>query len=172
MQLTTDLLAYAQLERERRSEGPVPLDDVLDTCRLLLASEIEATTARVESGPLPIVNGSRPELIQLLQNLVGNAIKYRAPGRDPLVSVTFVAYGTNGWHITVTDNGIGIELENQEQVFKIFQRLHLHQDIPGSGIGLAVCRKIAEHHGGRMWVESVVGTGSTFHVTLHETEPS
>lgn len=172
VRLTTDLLAYAQLERERRSEGPVPLDELLNTCRVLLTSEIEATNARVESGPLPTVNGSRPELIQLLQNLIGNAIKYRAADRDPLVSVTCEAHGTSGWHLTVTDNGIGIELDNQEQVFKIFQRLHLHEDIPGSGIGLAVCRKIAEHHGGRIWVESVVGTGSIFHVTLHETEQS
>lgn len=168
--LTVDLLAYARLERERRSEDPVHLEEVLATCRLLLTSEIEATNARIESGPLPIIIGSAPEVSQLLQNLIGNAIKYRAAGRDPVVKICCVRKGRDAWHLTVTDNGIGIEPQYKDQVFQIFKRLHTHEAIQGSGIGLAVCRKIVERHGGRIWVESVPGMGSTFHFTLHDSK--
>ncbi|MBV8062294.1 MAG: ATPase, partial [Nevskia sp.] len=102
---------------------------------------------------------------QLLQNLIGNALKFQAPGKVPMIHVGAVRDGER-WRLSVRDNGIGIEPRYLERVFQMFQRLHTADKYEGTGIGLAICRKIVERHGGRLWVESVPGQGSTFFFTL------
>jgi light-regulated signal transduction histidine kinase (bacteriophytochrome) len=122
---------------------------------------------RLDQG-LPVIVGDRSELTRLFQNLVGNAIKYCAPERPPKVWIT-CADGGDEWIFAIKDNGIGIAPDDLQRVFGIFQRLVSREQYEGTGIGLAVCRKIAEHHGGRIWVESVPDQGSTFLVALPKT---
>ena len=117
------------------------------------------------SSPLPAVLGDGDELVRLFQNLIANAVKYRAEARSPMVTVTATRCGPF-WDLAVADNGIGIDSQYFDRVFLIFQRLHKRGDYEGTGIGLAICKKIAEHHGGRIWLESTPGEGSAFHVTL------
>jgi light-regulated signal transduction histidine kinase (bacteriophytochrome) len=105
--------------------------------------------------------------MRLLQNLIGNSLKYRDPERSPEISVS-AARGEAGWIISVSDNGIGIDPQYFDRIFLVFQRLHTRDKYPGTGIGLAICKKIVERHGGRLWVESQPGKGSVFHVLLPE----
>src|SRR6185503_2683900 len=112
--------------------------------------------------------GDATQLIQLFQNLLANALKYCGPEPPRIqVSATKENEGSGeSWHFAVRDQGIGIEAKHFERIFVIFQRLHSREDYPGTGIGLAVCKKIVERHGGRIWVESKAGAGTTFHFTL------
>jgi light-regulated signal transduction histidine kinase (bacteriophytochrome) len=110
---------------------------------------------------MPMVRGYQDELARLFQNLIGNAIKYRHPGRSPVILVTCQG-NADGWRFSVADNGIGIDGEYFQRIFQIFQRLHTQEQYEGTGIGLAVCKKIAEHHGGHIWVQSTFGEGTTF----------
>jgi light-regulated signal transduction histidine kinase (bacteriophytochrome) len=116
---------------------------------------------------LPIVTGDETLLMQLLQNLIANAIKFRRE-EPPRVHISAVQE-ENEWNFSVRDNGIGMETEYFERIFTIFQRLHSRSEYPGTGIGLAVCKKIVEHHRGRIWVESTLGVGTTFHFTIPHT---
>ena len=121
---------------------------------------------KVESGRLPVVMGDSSQLLQLFQNLLSNAIKFRS---DKLPAVHISAKVEGPWWIfTVRDNGIGFDMKHADRIFVIFQRLHTKEEYPGSGIGLAICKKIVERHGGRIWVESLEGTGTSFHFTLPE----
>jgi len=161
---TLDLLTYAKLEGPASAPAPVNLEQTLLESLALLESEFEDTGAKIAAGPLPMVQGHASQLLQLFHNLLGNAIKFRS---ERPVEIRIAAVPVeHGWEITVADNGIGIEPEFREKVFEMFQRLHTHSVIPGSGIGLAMCRKIVQHHRGRIWVESTYGEGSTFHFTL------
>jgi light-regulated signal transduction histidine kinase (bacteriophytochrome) len=112
-----------------------------------------------------MVLGDLHQVSRLFQNLIGNAVKYRAEGRPPVVRVSAVS-GGDGWTVAVADNGIGVAPEHFERIFGIFQRLHARDQYDGTGIGLAVARKIVERHRGRIWVESEVGRGTTFRFTL------
>ena len=114
---------------------------------------------------LPTVLGDQTQLIQLLQNLIGNAIKFRRPTASPLVHVSAKREGVE-WVFSVSDNGIGIEPQYYEGIFLIFQRLHTREKYPGTGIGLALCKQIVERHHGRIWVESVPGEGTAFFFTI------
>ncbi len=113
---------------------------------------------------MPAVMGDQTQLTQLLQNLLGNAVKFCGEEKTPWVRVT-AASEADGWRFAVQDNGIGVAKEHFDWIFQMFQRLH-GGEYPGTGIGLAICKKIVERHGGRIWLESVVGEGTTFYFTL------
>ncbi len=165
-EMIDNLLAYSRLETRGRPFAPVPMEEVFDRAVSNLQEAIRTAGAQVSRGPLPTIVGDATQLVQLLQNLIANAIKFRGP-QPPKVEVTAEAAGSD-WRFTVKDNGIGIAEENRERIFVIFQRLHSREEYPGSGIGLSTCKKVVERHGGRIWVESdgVPGAGTRFLFTL------
>ena len=163
-ELIEGLLAYSRVSRLGTEAEPVSLESALDAAVEQLASAIEETGAVVEHEELPMVCGNRGQIVHLLQNLIGNALKYRAT-RAPLVHISTLRK-ENMWAIGVRDNGIGIEPQYFDRVFSIFQRLHTRDEYPGTGIGLAICKRIVEQAGGTMWIESRLGLGSTFFFTL------
>lgn len=161
--LIEDLLEYSRAARAHRLLEPVEIESVIFHARSNLEASIREQEATIEVGSMPTVVGDETQLTQLFQNLLGNAIKFRRD-RSPLVRVT--ALPEDGfWRFAVTDNGIGIKEEHFDRLFQMFHRLH-GSEYPGNGIGLAVCKKIVERHGGRIWLESTVGQGATFHFTL------
>lgn len=162
--LINDLLTYSRVGTKARPFAPVALRTVVDTALGHLRVAIEESGARIEVGTLPQVNGDATQLVQLMQNLIGNAIKFRGD-EAPRVGIDACAEG-DAWHVTVRDNGIGIEAAYFERIFVLFQRLHGRGAYPGTGIGLALCKRIVERHGGRIWPESAPGQGSAFHFTL------
>ncbi|MFD1625814.1 PAS domain-containing sensor histidine kinase [Azospirillum griseum] len=168
--LIVDLLEYSRVGRKAAPFRPVPLAEVVDLALLNLEVAIADAGARVMvANDLPTVSGDDNELMRLFQNLIGNAVKYRAPDRPPVVRVTAAAV-SGGWRIDIRDNGIGIPAEDRDRVFGIFQRLHRRDEYEGTGVGLAVCKKIVEHHGGHIGVadtpnDDLVG-GSLFTLTL------
>jgi light-regulated signal transduction histidine kinase (bacteriophytochrome) len=131
---------------------------------------IRDSDAQVSHQALPQVLGDGSQLVRVLQNLIGNALKFRGE-EAPRVHVE-AAEADGMWEFSVRDNGIGIASQNQERIFMMFQRLHNNQEYPGTGIGLAVCKRIVERHGGRIWVESEPGEGSTFRFTLPAVTPT
>ena len=169
-QLINDLLAFSRVGRMGDTPQPVDLDE---TARLALAN-LDATVvesrARVTIGPLPTVSGESSLLTALFQNLIANALKFHGDA-PPEVRIGAEREGEE-WLFTCTDNGIGIDPEYAERVFVIFQRLHGKDEYAGTGIGLAMCRKIVEHHGGRIWLDPDAGSGTTFRFTLPALEES
>ncbi|MBZ9750107.1 PAS domain S-box protein [Deinococcus sp. HMF7604] len=164
-QLIQDLLTFARVTADRQPPQRVQPADLLRQVRADLQSQIEQAGATVSAGPLPPVLASPTQLRQLLQNLIGNALKFRAPGRAPQVQVS--AQREGDWvRLSVQDNGIGIDPAYHERIFTVFQRLHGREQYLGNGIGLSVARRIVEGHGGQMGVDSVPGQGSTFWFTL------
>ena len=159
------LISYSQVDKEALNLTESPARAVADDAMEHLLPEITVMRAQMSIGALPTVVGDRARLTQLFQNLIANALKFSAADRAPLVSITAVEDG-EWWRFSVTDNGIGISAAGQEKIFHMFQRLHAADRYPGSGIGLATCKKIVEQHGGRIWVESEAGVGSTFCFTL------
>lgn len=164
-QLITDLLELSRVGTRGRALQPTPCEPVL--CRVLehLQVAIAQSNAIITHDPLPIVMGDETQLIQLFQNLISNAIKFRRE-QPPQVHICAVQQN-NEWVFSVRDNGIGIEAEYFDRIFLIFQRLHGRSEYPGTGIGLAVCKKIVERHGGRIWVESVPDEGTAFYFSLN-----
>jgi light-regulated signal transduction histidine kinase (bacteriophytochrome) len=144
---------------------PTKLDEVLREVTTNLEKVLEKNDAKVTWDPLPTVRANFQFMVQVFQNLIGNAIKYRKKDESPNIHIT-CQQRDGEWVIAVCDNGIGIEKQYQERVFGIYQRLHTNKEIPGTGIGLAICRKIIERHGGRIWLESTPGKGSNFFLTL------
>jgi signal transduction histidine kinase len=169
--LIDDLLAFSRIGTEDQPAAAVDAESCLHAVKKTMAAAITASHAAITHDPLPIVAANETEVIQLFQNLLGNAIKFRGEAA-PAVHVSVQRQGGN-WLFGVRDNGIGISAEYCEQIFVIFQRLHSRNKYPGTGIGLAICKKIVERYGGKIWVESVPGFGSTFHFTLpHHAETS
>ena len=162
--LIEDLLSYARLESQDRHFVPVDCAAVFDDAVQLLEAEIRDTRAEVTSSPLPTIIGDQGLLVQLFQNLIGNGIKYHG-ARPPRVHVS-AQRKNRAWLFSVSDNGIGIEPEQHQRIFEIFRRLHTQSEYPGTGIGLAVCRRVVERHGGTLWVESEPRKGSTFLFTI------
>jgi PAS domain S-box-containing protein len=163
--LINDLLAYSRVGTRGGEFAPTDLAQVLGRVLESLRPAIAEQGARITHEALPVVAADAGQMGQLLQNLVGNAIKFRRPEAAPQVHV-FARRGEGEWVLGVRDNGIGLEAEFAERIFVIFQRLHSRAEYPGTGIGLAICKKIVERHGGRIWVESTPGEGSTFFFTL------
>ena len=163
-QLIQGLLRYAQAGEDVLTKGPVSVDAILDGALSNLKVLVEESSAEFTREPMPVVFGDPVQLLQLFQNLLGNAMKYATADVPPRIDLT--ARKEDGeYRFALTDNGLGIDTKNFERIFAPLKRLH-GQEIPGTGIGLAVCKKIVERHGGRIWVTSVLGKGSTFHFTL------
>ncbi|MBA3847063.1 MAG: histidine kinase, partial [Planctomycetes bacterium] len=162
--LIRDLLAFARVG-ESGPFADVDLGAVVAQAVENLGAAIAQAQATVTVDRLPTVWGGEMILVLLFQNLIGNAIKFRAPDRPPTVQVS-AARRDGGWTIAVRDNGIGIPTGQQQRIFEVFQRLHSQAEYAGTGIGLAICRKIAEQHRGGILVESVEGAGSTFSVVI------
>ncbi|MGA2091454.1 MAG: ATP-binding protein [Endomicrobiales bacterium] len=163
--LINDLLAFSRVGQRNTTRDCIDCNRVFEHSITNLMSIIEETHACVTSDPLPAVNANETMLVQLFQNLIGNAIKFHKNDEVPQVHVS--ATRTNDeWMFSVRDNGIGIDSKYYERIFTIFQRLHTRQAYPGTGIGLAICKKIVEMYNGRIWIESQPGNGSTFYFTL------
>lgn len=168
-----DLLAYSRLQSQTAPFEPVDLDEVMTAVRNNLARTIAELEAEVGAeARLPTVIADRPQMIQLFQNLVSNALRYQplVPGHVPRVVVTPRRQGA-GWAVAVRDNGIGIEDRYFDRIFTLFQRLHSQRDYPGTGVGLAICKRVTERHGGTITVESEPGRGSVFTVWLPDSPP-
>mgnify|MGYP003444622861 FL=1 len=163
--LIDDLLEYSRVGRRQKPFQVIDCNQVVEQAIANLQAVIRDTQAVVTYSELPEVTGDISQLVQLFQNLVGNAIKYRHEA-PPVVRVSACKHD-NKWLFSVSDNGIGIAGQHQERIFQIFQRLHTQREYSGTGIGLAICQKIVERHGGSIWVESEPGQGSTFHFTIN-----
>jgi signal transduction histidine kinase len=162
--LINDLLAYSRIGTKGKPLEPTDAHAVLGEVISNLKMYIDEAKAIITNDELPEVRADDSQLVQLFQNLISNAIKFKGEA-VPRVHVSARDEGQE-WLFSVRDNGIGIEQEYADKVFVIFQRLHTKEEYPGSGIGLAICKKIVERHGGRIWFESVVGKGTTFYFTL------
>ncbi len=164
--LIHDLLAFSRVSTQGKSFEPTDLNVVLTKALENLAVTLREASPKVTSGLLPTVRVDPTQIAQLFQNLIGNAIKFR--NNRPLEIDISARRETAQWVLSVRDNGIGIEPQYFERIFQIFQRLHTRLAYPGTGIGLAVCKRIVERHGGKIWVESQPGAGSTFHFTISD----
>jgi signal transduction histidine kinase len=162
--LINDLLAFSRVGRITEGAVEVPLGDVVADALRNLAASVEETGATVEASDLPVVRGERRLLVQLVQNLVGNALKFHGE-RPPRVRIT-ARRVEDDWEVAISDEGIGIDPHFAERIFVIFQRLHPKAEYEGTGIGLALCKKIVEHHGGAIWLDTTVERGTTFRFTL------
>ena len=162
--LIENLLNYARVGTEKEQRVCLSLDQDVETAIGQLAAALEEAHVAVTHDPLPAVIGAHSQLVRLFQNLISNAIKYRSPDRKPAAHISARPQGKY-WIISVQDNGIGFAQQYADSLFTPFKRLH-GREYSGSGVGLAICRRIVENHGGRIWAESSVGEGSTFHFTV------
>ena len=163
--LIDSLLTYSRVVNvEAMPFAPVQLDAALHWATMNLQTVIEETQASVTHDQLPTVTADHVQLVQLFQNLIGNAIKYRKPDEPPQIHVSAEERGQD-CIVSVRDNGIGINPGHRDRIFGVFKRLH-GAEIPGTGIGLAICKRIVEKHGGQIWVKSEPGQGATFCFTI------
>ena len=167
--LIQDLLMFSRLSTQPRQNEPVDANALYQYALANLSMLIEESGSIVSTDALPMVSGDTGQLRQLFQNIIGNAVKYREPTRTNQVHVSAQRVNDR-WQFCIKDNGIGIQSEYFERVFVIFKRLHVTSQYPGTGIGLALCQRIVETHGGELWVESEYGKGSCFYFTLAAVE--
>lgn len=174
--LIEDLLSYARLDKSGKEAEPLALEDILAHAIEHLSASIQETKAEVTVAIdyAPLVMGDSVRLTRLFQNLIANAIKFNHPGDIPRVRVTFKdgdqADAPGKWIVSIKDQGIGIQPDHHDMLFNLFQRLNTRDEFEGSGIGLAVSKKIAEQHNGHIWFESEFGKGSTFYVALNKAD--
>ena len=169
--LVGGILEHSKAARGRLEQVPVELGVVVDETLRSLTASIEAAGASIEvARPLPLVAADRAQLGHVVLNLVGNSLKFRRPDRAPSISIS-AARDEGGWRLSVADDGIGIDPAHRDRVFGMFQRLHPRDAYPGTGVGLAVCERIVQRHGGRIWADQAPGGGSVFHVFLPDPEP-
>jgi PAS domain S-box-containing protein len=173
--LINDLLAFSRVTTKARPFTPVDLAEVAREVVLDLEARIDQAKGRVEIGPLPVIHAEGLQMRQLLQNLIGNALKFRKPEEPPVVKVAAQKMsdetGREVCELTVSDNGIGFDEKYLDRIFNVFQRLHTRNEYEGNGMGLAIVKKIALYHGGDITANSKPGTGATFRVTLPATHP-
>src|SRR5581483_3031413 len=163
--LITGLLEYSRISRADRPLEPVDFNTVLNEVMNYLGTSITESKANIVSDKLPVLNSNHLQMVQLFQNLIGNAIKFSGQ-QEPKIKISYTV--NNGtYQFAVKDNGIGMDPKYNERIFEIFQRLHPLGEFSGMGIGLAICKKIVERSGGKIWVDSVPGKGSTFYFTLN-----
>jgi len=161
--LINDLLAYSRINSRAKPFQPVNFETAFQMAVNNLEVAVQESSARITRGPLPVIMADEGQIVQVFQNLLSNAVKFHGD-QPPRIHVSAVQTGTE-WTFSVADNGIGIEPQYFERIFQIFQRLH-GQEFPGTGAGLSIVKRILERHGGRIWVESQPGKGSTFYFTL------
>jgi light-regulated signal transduction histidine kinase (bacteriophytochrome) len=163
--LIAGLLEYSRVGRQDDPPAPVDTGVALDQALTNLRSALEESKAVVTHDPMPLVIGNGPQITRVFQNLLGNGLKFRRPGEPPRIHVGARVQEDEAL-FSVRDNGIGIDPQYSDRVFVIFQRLHTRAEYPGTGIGLSVCKKVIERHGGRIWFDSQPGEGTTFSFTL------
>jgi PAS domain S-box-containing protein len=163
-QMIADLLAYSRVGAKDAKAERVALREPLDRALEMLRAAIDQSAAAIRVGDLPAVRADAGQWTQVFQNLIGNAIKFRS--ERPLEIHVGAKRDGNLWLVWVKDNGIGMSPEYRERIFEVFQRLHTQKQYPGTGIGLAICKKVVERHGGRVWVESEPGQGAAFYFTI------
>ncbi len=163
--LVRDLLTYARATTEQERPSSVRLDEDIESALTLLGQAIQESGGTVTHDPLPTVQVDRGQMVRLFQNLVANALKYHRPGVPPKVHIASELLGTE-WLISIHDEGIGFEPRYAAEIFAPFKRLHTADEYPGSGVGLAICKRIVQAHGGRIWAESQPEGGTTFFFTL------
>jgi PAS domain S-box-containing protein len=164
--LINDLLSYSRISTHAKAFAPTDCEVVLHEAMANLSVAIEESHAQVTQDAMPTVNADATQLTQLFQNLIGNALKFRRECPSKIHVGAKLKKGE--WQFSVTDNGIGMEPQYFERVFLVFQRLHTRKEYQGTGIGLAICKKVVERHGGRIWAESQPGEGATFCFTIPE----
>jgi PAS domain S-box-containing protein len=169
--LIDSMLVYSRIGRTESVRTEVDARKLVEQVVASLGAAIEATGARVDVGALPPVIASPDQLGQVFQNLLANALKFAAPDRPPELAVS-AEREEGAWRFTVADNGIGVEPRHADRIFQMFQRLHTRDEYEGTGIGLALCVRVAERHGGRVWVDSEPGVGSRFHFTIADPQES
>jgi len=162
--LINDLLAYSRVGTRGKEFEMTNCDAILENTLVNLQKAVEESGTKVTHDPLPTVMADDVQFIQLFQNLIGNAIKFH--GKDLSLIHISAERNDSKWLFSVRDNGIGIDQDYADRIFVIFQRLHGRGEYPGTGIGLAICKKIVERHDGHIWVESEPGVGSTFYFTI------
>jgi PAS domain S-box-containing protein len=163
--LIQDLLEYARAATEEERPASVSLDEDLEAALTHLTQAVEESSATITHDPMPIIEVDRGQMVRLFQNLIGNALKYRKPHEAPKIHVS-AEQTHRDWLITIQDNGIGFDPQYASNIFAPFKRLHQAGEYPGTGVGLAICRRIVESHGGRIWAESKAGEGAAFRFTL------
>jgi light-regulated signal transduction histidine kinase (bacteriophytochrome) len=162
--LIDDLLAYSRVDTGGKAFRSVDMNALIARTILLLKVPIEERKATISVDPLPTIEADESQIVQVIQNLVANAIKFH--GHAPPEVHISASVGTGEWIFAVKDNGIGLDTIYSEKIFQMFQRLHDRGEYPGTGVGLAIAKKIIERHGGRIWVESEEGKGSAFFFTI------
>jgi PAS domain S-box-containing protein len=166
--LLNDILDYSRVGTRGKPFKVIYCEDVFDQAMANMKLAIEDSGAVVNHDTLPIIMADEGQLVQLFQNLIGNAVKFRNQ-EPPRINVS-AEKRQNEWVFSVRDNGIGIDPQSAQSIFEIFRRLHTREEYPGTGMGLAICKKIVERHGGQIWVQSQPGEGSTFYFTIRATE--
>ncbi|MBI5622561.1 MAG: PAS domain S-box protein [Elusimicrobia bacterium] len=164
-ELVAGLLEFSRISRQSSVSKEVSCGTELSAALIQLRLSLDEAGAQVDCGPMPTIVADPVQLRRLFQNLIANAVKFRKQDAPPRIRVA-ASEDAREWRFSIEDNGIGIESSQIPRLFRIYQRLHRREDIPGHGLGLAICRRIVEHSGGRIWVESEPGKGSTFHFTL------
>lgn len=163
--MVEDLLAYARLDSEQKPAVPFAGDAALTGALENLKELVASRKAAVTHDKMPELYGNSIQLMRLLQNLIANAIKYQPQGNVPIIHIGVEDCG-DAWHLTVRDNGLGIDEKHIEHIFQPFRRLHAWNEIKGTGLGLSICKKIVESHGGTIWAKSILGKGSVFGFSL------
>lgn len=163
-QLIDDLLVYSRVETTAKESTPVNMKEVVEDTIKVLKVQIEESKADIYIDPMPTIMADGSQIHQVMQNLISNSLKFHGPER-PMVHIS-AREGIKEWTFSVRDNGIGMNMEYAGKIFQMFQRLHTKEEYPGTGVGLAIAKKIVERHGGSIWVESEEGRGATFYFTI------